>query len=54
VSYLLDSNAVIALLKNQPRGVRNRFRHVASGGASIAVSTIVPYELWYGVARSQR
>jgi tRNA(fMet)-specific endonuclease VapC len=54
VNYLLDTNAVIALLKNQPQGVRSRFRHTASRGASIAVPSIVLYELWYGVARSER
>jgi tRNA(fMet)-specific endonuclease VapC len=54
VSYLLDTNAVIALLKNRPRSVRNRLRRVASGGTSVAVSTVMLYELWYGVARSQR
>jgi tRNA(fMet)-specific endonuclease VapC len=45
---------VIALLKNRPRSVRNRLRRVASGGTSVAVSTVVLYELWYGVARCQR
>lgn len=54
MNYLLDTNAVIALLKNQPAGVRGRLRRVASKGASIAVSSIVLYELWYGVARSAR
>jgi tRNA(fMet)-specific endonuclease VapC len=46
MSYLLDTNAVIALLKNRPRSVRNRLRRVASGGTSVAVSTVVLYELW--------
>ena len=54
MNYLLDTNAVIALFKNHPPGVRNRLRHVVSRGVSIAVSTVVLYELWYGVARSQR
>jgi len=45
---------VIALLKNQPAGVRGRLRRVVSRGASIAVSSVVLYELWYGVARSER
>jgi tRNA(fMet)-specific endonuclease VapC len=54
LNYLLDTNAVIALLKNNPPGVRNRLRNVVSEGASIAVPTVVLYELWYGVARSQR
>jgi len=54
VNYLLDTNAVIALLKDQPPNVRNRLRRLVRPGVSIAVSTIVLYELWYGVARSQR
>jgi len=54
VNYFLDTNAVIALLKNQPAGVRGRLRRVVSRGASIAVSSVVLYELWYGVARSDR
>ena len=54
MKYLLDTNAVIALLKNQPACVRDRLRRVAARGGSIAVSSVALYELWYGVARSQR
>ena len=54
MNYLLDTNAVIALLKDQPPNVRNRLRCLVRRGVWIAVSTIVLYELWYGVARSQR
>ena len=54
MNYLLDTNAVIALLKDQPPNVRHRLRRLVRPGVSIAVSTIVLYELWYGVARSQR
>ena len=54
MNYLLDTNAVIALLKNNPATVRNRLRRVVSEGASIAVPSVVLYELWYGVARSAR
>ena len=54
MNYFLDTNAVIALLKNQPAGVRGRLWRVVSRGASIAVSSVVLYELWYGVARSER
>jgi tRNA(fMet)-specific endonuclease VapC len=54
VNYLLDTKVVIALLKNRPPGVRSRLRRVVSRGVSISVSTVVLYELWYGVARSQR
>jgi tRNA(fMet)-specific endonuclease VapC len=54
VSYLLDTNAVIALLKNEPAIFRKRLRRAVSRGTAIAVSSIVLYELWYGVARSAR
>lgn len=52
MTYLLDTNAVVAILKNRPASVRTRMRRVAARGASISVSSIVLYELWYGVARS--
>jgi len=54
MSYLLDTDAFITLFKNHPRGVRNRLRRVLSRSVSIAVSTVVLYELWHGVARRQR
>jgi tRNA(fMet)-specific endonuclease VapC len=54
VTYLLDTNAVIALLKDHPAGVRRRLRRVASRGASITTSAVVLFELWYGVAHSER
>jgi tRNA(fMet)-specific endonuclease VapC len=54
VSYLLDTNAVIALLKNEPAIFRKRLRRAVSREAAIGVSSIVLYELWYGVARSAR
>jgi tRNA(fMet)-specific endonuclease VapC len=53
VSYLLDTNAVIALLTNRPTTVRERLRQEASASVSIGISSIVLFELWYGVARSQ-
>ncbi len=53
MNYLLDTNIVIALLKNRPASVRGRLRRVASRGGTIALSSIVVYELWYGVARSE-
>ncbi|HEY1246588.1 MAG TPA: type II toxin-antitoxin system VapC family toxin [Hyphomicrobiaceae bacterium] len=54
MNYLLDTNAVIALLKDEPAIFRKRLRRAVSRGAAIAVSSIVLYELWYGVARSAR
>jgi tRNA(fMet)-specific endonuclease VapC len=54
VRYLLDANAVIALLTNRPAGVRERFRGTVAAGDSVALPSVVLFELWYGVARSQR
>jgi tRNA(fMet)-specific endonuclease VapC len=50
----LDTNAVIAILKNDPVSVRRRFRSAVSKGTAIAVSSVVLFELWHGVARSIR
>ncbi|MGQ0591291.1 MAG: type II toxin-antitoxin system VapC family toxin [Gammaproteobacteria bacterium] len=54
MTYLLDTNAVIALLKNQPSGLRKQLRRAAAKGATIRISSVVLFELWYGVARSER
>ncbi len=54
MTYLLDTNAVIALLRNKPSRVRERLRRAVAEDASIIVSSIVLFELWYGVARSGR
>jgi tRNA(fMet)-specific endonuclease VapC len=54
VSYLLDTSAVIAVLRNAPPEVRDRLQRALATGATILVPAIVLYELWYGVARSVR
>lgn len=54
MSYLLGTNAVIALLRNEPAILRKRLRRVVSRGEAVAISSIVLFELWYGVARSAR
>ena len=54
MNYLLDTNVVIALLKDQPPSVRVRLRDAVTRGASISVSSIVLYELWFGIARGAR
>jgi tRNA(fMet)-specific endonuclease VapC len=52
VNYLLDTNAVVQLLRPRSDLVRQHYRQALSDEASIAVSSIVMFELWYGVARS--
>ncbi len=54
MNYLLDTNAVVALLRNKPAGVRERYREAESSGDYLALSSVVLYELWYGVAKSSR
>ena len=51
--YLLDTHAVVAILRNRPAGAREQMRRVRAEGAALAVSTVALFELWYGVARSQ-
>jgi tRNA(fMet)-specific endonuclease VapC len=54
VSYLLDTNAVVALLRNKPGVVRERYRVVEAAGDYLALSSVVLFELWYGVAKSSQ
>jgi tRNA(fMet)-specific endonuclease VapC len=54
VNYLLDTNAVVALLRNRPARVRERYREAEKSGDYLAVSSVVLFELWYGVEKSGR
>jgi tRNA(fMet)-specific endonuclease VapC len=54
VNYLLDTDAVVALLRNKPAGVRERYREAEAAGDYLALSSVVLFELWYGVAKSSQ
>ncbi|MDQ6748707.1 MAG: type II toxin-antitoxin system VapC family toxin [Candidatus Dormibacteraeota bacterium] len=54
MTYLLDTNACIALINGRPLSVRTRFAVTSAHGEVMAMSSIVLYELWYGVAKSER
>jgi tRNA(fMet)-specific endonuclease VapC len=54
LSYLLDTNACIALINGKPISVRHRFEKAINEGSQINVSTITIFELWYGVDKSER
>ena len=54
MNYLLDTNAVVALLRNKPAGVRGRYREAEASGDYLALSSVVLFELWYGVAKSSQ
>jgi tRNA(fMet)-specific endonuclease VapC len=52
IRYLLDTNAIIALLNNaDSRMYENLCRHQSG---SVATSSVVIYELYYGAYKSQR
>jgi tRNA(fMet)-specific endonuclease VapC len=54
VSYLLDTNACVALINRSSPASRSRFQHAVRVGELIYVSAVVAFELWYGIAKSER
>jgi len=53
LTYLLDTNACIALINGKPVTVRQRFQRAIDAGAQVNVSTVALFELWYGVEKSE-
>jgi tRNA(fMet)-specific endonuclease VapC len=53
VNYLLDTNICIALMNATSGKVRARLAQAIRHNASLATSSIVVHELWYGVAKSK-
>jgi predicted nucleic acid-binding protein len=53
MSYLLDSNAWIGLIRGSSLALARRFRTIAPT-AEIRVCSVVCAELWYGCARSAK
>jgi tRNA(fMet)-specific endonuclease VapC len=53
-TYLLDTNACIALINGTEINVRRRFKRAVARESVVLLSSIVAFELWYGVAKSQR
>ena len=54
MTYLFDTNACIALIKGSNPHVRNRFQSALAAKARLVVSSVVVFELWYGVAKSMQ
>jgi len=54
VNYLLDTNACIALINGKPASVRSRFQNAIATNGKMFMSSLVAFELWYGVAKSSR
>lgn len=53
MTYLLDTNACIALINGAPKEVRRRLERALADNQSVGVSSVVAFELWYGAAKSQ-
>ncbi|MFZ0284784.1 MAG: type II toxin-antitoxin system VapC family toxin [Terriglobales bacterium] len=52
--YLLDTNACIAVINGKPQPVRIKLQKKFDDEAKVFVSSVVAFELWYGVAKSAR
>jgi tRNA(fMet)-specific endonuclease VapC len=50
----LDTNIVVAAMNERLPQVRTRLEQALVDGIAIGVSTIVLYELWYGIRKSAR
>jgi tRNA(fMet)-specific endonuclease VapC len=54
MSYLLDTSACIAIINGRPGSVRERLRDALQQNRRVCLSSVAVFELWYGVAKSQR
>lgn len=54
MNYLLDTDTAVAVLRNKPTKVRDRYREAHAAGNNLALSSIVLFELCYGVTKSDR
>lgn len=53
-TYLLDTNVCIALINGSSSTIRDRFDSAQAQGGVMLFSSVVAFELWYGVEKSQR
>ena len=54
MNILLDTNVCIALINGTSERIRERFSRSVRAADTLATSSIVAHELWYGVAKSER
>ena len=54
MSFLLDTNACIAVINNRPEAVRSRLQQALKDESRVWISSIAAFELWYGVGKSSR
>jgi len=46
MTYLLDTNACIALINGAPRELRRRLQRAVGAERTVGVSSVVAFELW--------
>jgi tRNA(fMet)-specific endonuclease VapC len=54
LTSLLDTKACIALINERPLSVRTHFDRELSQGSDVYASSVVVFDLWYGVSKSLR
>ena len=54
MTYLLDTNVCVALINGRPAKVRQQLERTVAGPNEAVTSSIVLFELWYGVGKSAR
>jgi tRNA(fMet)-specific endonuclease VapC len=54
MNYLLDTNACIALMALTTNAVQTHFARASQRGSRFYTSSVVAFELWYGVFKSAR
>lgn len=54
MNYLLDTNACIALMSSTSNSVQTQFARTFHKGGRYFTSSVVAFELWYGVFKSAR
>ena len=54
MSYLLDTSTCVELMRPKPSLTRARADRVRTRGERMVLSSVVMFELWYGVFKSER
>ncbi len=54
MTYFLDTNVCVAILRQKPGVVRSKAEKAIRHGSTLLVSSIVLHELWYGVFKGSR
>jgi len=54
MTYFLDTNVCVAILRQKPAVVRSKAEKAIRHGSTLVVSSIVLHELWYGVFKGSR